>query len=125
MAKYYTLVPLPQGAFEKLSLVDRAVFGLLWERYRLSSYKVTGGDERWYDPEWQEIYCVYALDELVRQVGVSDKTIRRSLIALRDAGMIYWRKASYAGANRYYFDHSIRSEMSALRQDSRLEQLCL
>lgn len=124
MAKYYSLVPLPMGIFENLSLMDRAVFGLIWERYRLSSYKVAGGDETWYDADQREIYCVYAHDELARQIGTSEKTIRRSLISLRESGLIWWRKASYMGSCRFYVDHAVRAEMSALRQDSRSGEDC-
>ena len=120
MAKYYTLLPLPQGKFAEASLVDRAVFGLIWERWRLSNYKLLGGDDSWYDPDIEEVYCVYAHEELGRQLGVSEKTIRRSLIALRDKWhMISWTKASFMGACRYYVAQDIREYMESLKQSNR------
>ena len=122
MAKYYTLVPLPQGDFEKLSLVDRAVFGMIWERYKLSSYKLLGGDDRWYDHDRDELFCIFAHEELARLVGVSEKTIRRSLKVLRDeAHMISWEKAGFMGACRYYVSEEARATMHSLKQNSKDE----
>lgn len=122
MAKYYTLLPLPQGIFENLSLIDRAVFGLIWERWKLSSYKLTGGCDDWYDAEEEAIFCIWSHDELSRQIGASEKTIRRSLIALRDAQMISWKKASFKGACQYYIDPDVQRYMSMLKQNNKTEQ---
>ena len=125
MAKYYTLLPLPQGRFEALSLIDRAVFGMIWERWRLSNYKVTGGCLDWYDEAEEAIFCIFSHDELCRQIGVSEKTIRRSLNVLRDQHhMITWKKASFMGACRYYIADDMQREMSALRQDSKNDEPC-
>ena len=125
MTKYYSLVPLPQGIFEKLSLVDRAVFGLIWERWRLSNYKVTGGCLDWYDDDEESIFCIFSHDEMSRQIGVSEKTIRRSLKLLRDDfQMINWKKAGFMGACKYFIDESVQREMAALRQDSKNVQSC-
>lgn len=116
MAKYYSLVPLPEGIFEGMSLIDRAVFGLIWERYRLSSYKVTGGDETWADEQDGSVFCIFSHDELARLIGASEKTIRRSLIALRDEHMLIdWRKASFKGACRYYIERGALDYMASLR----------
>lgn len=124
MAKYYSLVPLPQGKFENLALIDRAVFGLIWERWKLSSYKTLGGSDDWYDHDEEEIFCIWSHDELSKQIGTSEKTIRRSLITLREENMISWKKASFKGACRYYIARDIQRYMSMLKQDSRNEQPC-
>lgn len=127
MAKYYSLVPLPQGRFENLSLLDRAVFGLIYERWRLSEYNVLGtpGDSPWYDFDEDAVFCMFSHDELCRLIGTSEKTIRRSLIALRDQHhMISWKKASFMGACRYYIEPGMIREMAALRQDSRKNDEC-
>ncbi|MDO5378491.1 MAG: hypothetical protein Q4G52_09175 [Clostridia bacterium] len=42
MKQLYTIVPLPQGPFEGLDALARYAFGLIWDRYRVSSYNVTG-----------------------------------------------------------------------------------
>lgn len=119
MAKYYTLVPLPEGIFDGVPLIDRAVFGLIWERWRLSSYNVAGGKNEWIDPLFEDVFCVYSHDELARQIGASEKTIRRALIDLRDEyGFITWRKASYKGSCRYFVEPGVCEYMSARRHDN-------
>lgn len=115
MAKYYSLVPLPQGIFSGLSLLDRAVFGLIWERWKLGSYKLTGGCEDWYDADEEEIYCIWSHDGLARATGTSEKTIRRSLNALRNENLIYWKKASYGGVCRYYIERPVQQYMNSLK----------
>lgn len=123
MAKYYSLLPLPQGRFEKLSLVDRAVFGMIYERWKLGSYKLLGGSDAWYDYDADEVFCIYAHDELARLVGVSEKTIRRSLLYLRDeAKMISWRKTKFMGACRYYIARDMQQEMNLLKEHSKLDR---
>ena len=123
MAKYFTLVPLPEDIFSEVSLVDRVVFVLIWERYKLSSYKVTGGSDEWVDDLDGSIFCIFSHDELARKAGVSEKTVRRSLVALRDEhGLIDWRKASFKGACRYYVEKTAREYMTACAQDNRKEQ---
>ena len=124
MAKYYSLVPLPEGIFKDVPLIDRVVFGLIWERYRLSGYKVTGGDETWVDADG-EIFCVYSHDELARLTGTSEKTIRRALIDLRDKHfMIDWCKAAFKGSCRYYIEPAVKEHMAALRQNNKTVSDC-
>ncbi|MED9821082.1 MAG: hypothetical protein U0J65_03520 [Christensenellales bacterium] len=124
MAKYYSLLPLPIGKFaeEDLSLVDRAVFGMIYDRWRLSSYNVTGGRETWYDYDVDDVYCIFAHDELARMIGVSEKTIRRSLTVLKTKGWIYWTKREYMGANRYFISRHIQEYISTLRKDSKSDK---
>lgn len=114
MAKYYTLVPLPQGPFERLDPLARMAFGFIWERYKVSSYNVTGGGDNspWYDPTVDEIFCVYDRAELAAVIGCSERTVRRCLDDLKAAGLIWWRKL-YGGACRYYVDKPIREYLRA------------
>ena len=107
MAQLYTLVPRPEGPFQGLDPVSRMVFGAIWDRYRLSSYSVTGGDGSWFDPREQAVFCVFTQQELAQLVGVSERTIRRSLDMLAADNLIWWRKATYKGANRYFIHAGI------------------
>ena len=105
------LVPLPTGIFSDYDLTTRAVIGALYNRLRLSSYNLTGGDETWYDDQEGRAYCVYTHDELARMIGVGERTIRRSLALLQADGLVWWRKATYKGANRYYVHDYIMQEL--------------
>lgn len=107
MAQKYMLVPLPCGIFKEYDLVTRAVVGALYDRHKISEYSLMGGDERFYDYKEQRTFCVFSHDELVQQIGVSEKTIRRSLDRLKKDNMIWWYKAKYGGANRYFLNHGI------------------
>lgn len=111
MAQKYMLVPLPCGIFKDYDLVTRAVIGALYDRTRVSSYNLTGGDERYYDRDEGKVFCVFTHDELGEQLGVSEKTVRRSLNRLKEDGFIWWRKATYKGANRYYLHHGITEDL--------------
>lgn len=113
MAQKYMLVPLPRGIFARYDLTTRAVIGALYDRTRLSGYNQIGdpSGRAWYDHERDCVYCVYAQDELAAQLGVSDRTIRRSLDTLRRDGLVDWRKATYKGANRYYLHQGITDEL--------------
>ncbi len=108
MSQLYTIVPLPQGPFAALDPLARLCFGLIWDRYKISSYNVTGcaGGSPWYDYDEEEVFCVFGQDELAQQMGVSERTVRRCLADLKAAGLIWWRKAKYAGSCRYYVDYT-------------------
>ena len=107
MAQLYQLVPLPQGIFSGLDIVSRAVIGSLYDRIKLSMYNATGGDDRFYDILTGEYFCVFTQQELAELIGVSERTVRRSLDILKADNLIHWRKATYRGANRYYLHHGI------------------
>ena len=87
MAQLYQLVPLPQGIFAGMDLVTRAVVGLLYDRIRLSNYNLIGdpAGSQWYDP-------------VEKQVNADN--------------LVWWRKATYKGANRYFLHYGI---MDALK----------
>lgn len=127
MAKYYSLVPYPEGIFEGMDAISRVTFGIIWERWKLSSYNVLGtaGDCRWYDRDEEEVYCLFNQLELARLVGCSEKTIRRTLIYLHDEKhLIYWRKADYKGVCRYYVEKDVQRYMNSLKQNSRKQASC-
>lgn len=107
MAQLYQLVPLPQGVFSGMDLVTRAVIGCIYDRIKLSMYNATGGDERFYDEYAGEYYCVYSQAELAEIIGVSERTVRRSLDLLKADNLVHWRKFTYRGANRYYLHNGI------------------
>lgn len=117
MAQKYQLVPLPQGIFSGMDLVTRAVVGLLYDRMRLSNYNLIGdaSGQAWYDSVEERVYCVFSHAELAEMIGVSERTIRRSLTMLNADHLVWWRKASYKGANRYFLHDGI---MEALRPSS-------
>ena len=107
MAQLYQLVPLPQGIFAGMDIVSRAVVGCLYDRLKLSMYSAAGGDERYYDAAANEYFCIFTQSELADQIGVSERTVRRSLDLLKADNLVHWRKATYRGANRYYIHHGI------------------
>lgn len=113
MAQKYMLIPLPNGLFRGLDLCTRAILGALYDRLRLSNYNYIGSPDHphWYDDQEQRIYCVYTHAELAAQLGVSERTVRRCLDVLREEQFIWWRKATYKGANRYFMDERIMKEL--------------
>ena len=113
MAQKYMLIPLPIGLFKGYDLTTRAVIGALYDRIRLSGYNLAGDPEgrKFYDTREDRVYCVFTHDELGLQLGVSEKTVRRSLQLLKDDGLVWWRKPAYKAANRYFLDDSIMQEL--------------
>lgn len=117
MASIYQLIPLPLGPLAPYDLTTRAVLGAIWDRYRLSSYQVTGGNDKWYDYDVDEVYCVYDQTDLAQMLGVSRRTVQRALDVLRADRIVWSRKPGLQSACRYYIDESIRSYL-------RQPQLC-
>ncbi len=114
MAQKYLLVPLPEGLFDGYDLSTRAVLGALYGRLRLSNYHLIGDESgtAFFDEQEQRVYCVYTYAELCKQLGISERSVRRCLDRLRDDGLVWWRKASYGGANRYYLHERITQELT-------------
>lgn len=113
MAQKYMLIPLPQGLFEPYDLNTRAVIGALYDRVRLSNYNLIGDPAgcKWYDQQEGRVFCIFTHDELARQLGVSEKTVRRCLKTLYDDGLVWWRKATFRSANRYFLHEGITREL--------------
>ena len=109
MAQKYMLVPLAEGLFKDYDLTTRAVVGALYDRVRLSNYNLIGdpAGSKWFDTQEQKVFCVFSHAELGQLLGVSEKTVRRSLKLLQDDGLVWWRKAAYKAANRYFLHEAI------------------
>lgn len=115
MAQKYLLIPLPTGLFKGYDLTTRAVIGALYDRIRLSNYNLIGdpAGRAWYDEKEQRVFCVYSHAELAAQLGVGERTIRRSLQLLKDDGLVWWYKAAYKAANRYFIHERITQELKS------------
>lgn len=113
MAQKYMLVPLAEGIFKDYDLITRAVVGALYDRTRLSNYNFIGDPtgKKWYDTQEQRVFCVFSHAELAAQIGVGERTVRRSLKQLQDDGLIWWRKAAYKAANRYFLHEVITQSL--------------
>lgn len=109
MGQLYLLIPLAEGPFEGLCLADRAVFGAIWDRYRVSCYTKVGtaGECEYMDSDG-EVFCYFRQDELAYLVGVSERSLRRSLVTLRERGLIRTTKVGYKGTCRYYVGREAR-----------------
>ena len=107
----YTIVPMPQGTFEGVSLTARCVFGLIFDRWKLS---MDDKDGRYWDDSVQNWYCYYAQDELVKLLGISARTVRRSLYELLERGIVYWHKADFRGHCRYYVGDLAQIELGVI-----------
>lgn len=116
----YTIVPLAEGPFEYCDALSRMAFGLIWDRYKVSDYNVTGAgaDSAWYDEVYDDVFCVYNVGELAQKIGCSERTARRCLDDLQRQGVIFWRRAEYGGANRYFVTHRTKEY---LRRDASLQ----
>lgn len=99
----FTFIPSPCGPFNRIDPSARLVFGLIWDRYRLSRYSTDTGDDRWQDSDG-EVYCVYSQTELAEHSGLTERTVRRCLDTLEAANLLRWRKVGFNGCNRYYPD---------------------
>ena len=119
MAQKYTLVPLAQGPFIGIDPLARMAFGLIWDRYKVSSYNFIGAESEspWYDKTMDDVFCVYDQDELAREIGCSVRTVRRCLKDLNEAHLLYWRKATYKGACRYFVGYAAKAWLRRSTQD--------
>ena len=104
----FTLTPSPVGPFHRVDLAARVVFGLIWDRYRLSVNSVLSGDARWVDDNG-DVFCVYSQIELAEHSGLTDRTVRRCLDTLYRAQLLTWEKTGFKGTNRYYPDYYVRA----------------
>ena len=94
----YVVVPLPFGPCAELDLYARVALGLIWDRYKASRYNTLyTGRGSWVLPGGQ-IYCIYPQQELAADIGCSERTARRCIADLREAGCIECVRAAYGGA---------------------------
>ena len=113
MAQIYQLVPLPQGIFSGLSLVERAIVGLLYDRMKMSIQHHLSDPEggAWLDTDENQVYCIYRQEEMAQILGVSERTVRRALEHLETESLVWWKKTKYQGANKYFLHYGIREEL--------------
>ena len=108
----YQLIPLPQGIFADLSLLERATFGLLYDRMKLSVNNHLNSDgSAFYDEQEEMVYCIYSQRALSEMLGVSVRTVRRALAVLIEKRLIISKKTRFQDANRYYIPFYIRQEL--------------
>lgn len=108
----YQLIPLPQGIFADLSLLERATFGLLYDRMKLSVNNHFNSDgSAFYDEQEEMVYCIYSQRALSEMLGVSVRTVRRALAVLIEKRLIISKKTRFQDANRYYIPFYIRQEL--------------
>lgn len=109
----YTIVPLPVGIFTGITPLSRMCFGFIWDRYRVSGYNVAGtaGASRWVDDETRDVFCLYSHRELAADMGASERTVRRCLDELRDAGLIWWKRDGYQGPCRFFVHEGVAAYM--------------
>ena len=141
MAKW-NLIPSAGGPFSGLDAMARYCFGLLYDRFKLSrksvdvysSEKFLGarlvkladlnprkfaGDDRL--KKTYDVYCVFKQKDLAAAMGCTERTVRRCIDTLREAGLIETERAGFNGANRFYIPSAIQdyfnTEDAALSAD--------
>lgn len=125
MAQLYQLVPLPLGIFSGLSLVERAALGLLYDRMKLSVHHHLSDPEggAWLDEDENQVYCIYSQTEMAKILGVSERTVRRALEHLEAERLIWWKKAKFQGANKYFLNQSIREVLRCTQSGQNVQSI--
>ena len=112
MSQLYQLIPLPIGIFSGLSLLERAVFGLVYDRLKLSvNNHLNSCEGDFLDEEEGEVYCIYRQQEMAEILGVSERTVRRAVSTLVDKHLLKTKKTRFQDANRYFISFYIRQEL--------------
>ena len=110
-ADKWVMIPSPAGPFSLVDPAARLVFGLIWNRCRLSARNVLKGDSRWCD-DLGRVYCVYSHAELAEHSGMTDRTVRRCLKTLEDHGILTWEKSDFRAANKYFVSGLVRAYLA-------------
>lgn len=129
----WNMIPSAEGPFSGLDAMARYCFGLLYDRFKLSeksvdeyrSEKFLGArvrrlcdlNPRRFPNDTRtmvthEVYCVYKQKDLAAEMGCTERTIRRCLDTLREAGLIETERAGFNGANRFYIPSQIQAYFS-------------
>lgn len=98
MSTKYTLVPREEGVFLGVDLMSRNVFGLIYDRWKLSN-RFENMDAF---TDAQGTYCVYDRADLAADLGVSLPTVRKAIKFLIDKGLLRAKRAGPCAAWRYY-----------------------
>lgn len=113
MSLVYTLVPRPIGDFAHLDALTRYCFGLIWDRWKLSSRP----ENRPRFTDRFGIYCVFERSAIAGEMGVTLPTVRRCIDALISANLVYARRTGSGATYRYYiseraYDHMLNASDS-------------
>ena len=93
-------------------MVDRAIFGLIYDRLKLSvNNHLSSIDGGAYLDEDSEVFCLYSQEDMAAVCGVSVRTVRRALAVLVDKKLVISKKTRFQDANRYYIPFYIREEL--------------
>ena len=112
MSQLYQLIPLPIGIFNGLSLLERAVFGLVYDRMKLSvNNHLNSCDGAFLDEDEGDVYCIYRQQEMAEILGVSERTVRRAVSTLVDKHLLRTKKTRFQDANRYFIPFYIREQL--------------
>lgn len=98
MSSKFVFVPRAQSVFARADIMSRNVFGLIYDRWKLSNR-----------PQNQQaftdaygVYCVYDRQDLAKELGVTLPTVRKAVKTLIDQELITARRAGIGAAWRYY-----------------------
>lgn len=98
MSSRFILVPRADGIFQRLDLMSRNVFGLIYDRWKLSN-KPRNIDAF---TDAFGVYCVFDRQDMANELGVTLPTVRKAINLLIDAGILKARRAGPCAAWRYY-----------------------
>lgn len=107
MSSTYTLIPRPVGSFAGLDITTRYAFGLIYDRWQLSSRK----DNRKKFSDSYGTYCVFSREAMAAEMGVSLPTLRTAMQVLIRRELIHSRMPAAGSAWRYYIPDAIRDEL--------------
>lgn len=131
MASIYVMVPRADGPFKGLDPLARMCFGLIWDRWQLStiSNRKKGGSFVFRIPDELRsryrdspvsTYCVYTHAELAAEIGCSERTARRCVADLRAAGLVDVFRRGVMGASCFTIPSDVRAYMPKDRLRERL-----
>ena len=79
----------------ELSLSARELFALLLNRATLSQMNGWGDENG-------KVFVIYPIEELAKDLGCSNATVKRALLSLGKADLIERRRYTFNGANRIF-----------------------
>lgn len=98
MGLLYTAIPRPLDDFAGLDMAARYAFGLIYDRWLLSNRE----ENRDRFTDHTGVYCYYSRAAMAGEMGITLPTLRKSINALTDRGLIKTRIWDAGGAVRYY-----------------------
>lgn len=104
MSSRYILVPRADGPFKYLDLMSRNVFGLIFDRWKLSALPQNVSSFT----DGHGTYCVFDRKDMMQELGVTLPTIRKAIKCLVNAGVLDARRVGMGAAWRYYLSDPAR-----------------